>query len=331
MNEHLSSIWPCCFTAHVPCEEVLHSLQSGLGGAGYRALTRLDHHRSKHYARVGTVYTKSLYPRGSLELWLGRGRFLNPYLRGLILDLLRSEIKPKEKPGELFASEGVNLSGLEWSILCVWVRDWLRYCQRYYCTALSPDANIEQFFDAPVVMNYWKIKRKDPWPFKRRYIGSNQDMLHVGLVREGLHISLSKGRQVPWHGYRRDRLLSSSQNMLQEHFGINKPLTEAMSFHEEPRMLAGFQRELKTLVAPCCKERDFPGSGLGTALCTTRCGLTILALLGGSARFPQPWPSFSSLVLESETALLDDHVKPCLRRAPKIPKAIYEPYPNIHL
>ncbi|KAK4412304.1 hypothetical protein Salat_2982000 [Sesamum alatum] len=97
MNEHLSSIWPCCFTAHVPCEEVLHSLQSGLGGAGYRALTRLDHHRSKHYARVGTVYTKSLYPRGSLELWLGRGRFLNPYLRGLILDLLRSEIKPKEK------------------------------------------------------------------------------------------------------------------------------------------------------------------------------------------------------------------------------------------
>lgn len=177
MNEHLSSIWPCCFTTYVPCEEVLHSLQSGLGGAGYRALTRLDHHRSKHYARVGTVYTKSLYPRGSLELWLGRGRFLNPYLRGLILDLLRSEIKPKEKPGELFASEGVNLSGLEWSILCVWVRDWLRYCQRYYCTALSPDANIEQFFDAPVVMNYWKIKRKDPWPFKRRYIGSNQDML----------------------------------------------------------------------------------------------------------------------------------------------------------
>ncbi|KAL0286891.1 UNVERIFIED_CONTAM: hypothetical protein Sradi_7137000, partial [Sesamum radiatum] len=133
MNEHLSSIWPCCFTAHVPCEEVLHSLQSGLGGAGYRALTRLDHHRS--------------------------------------------EIKPKEKTWELFASEGVNLSGLEWSILCVWVRDWLRYCQRYYCTALSPDANIEQFFDAPVVMNYWKIKRKDPWPFKRRYIGSNQDML----------------------------------------------------------------------------------------------------------------------------------------------------------
>ncbi|KAK4438576.1 hypothetical protein Salat_0192100 [Sesamum alatum] len=88
---------PLPIAAHVPCEEVLHSLQSGLGGAGYRALTRLDHHRSKHYARVGTVYTKSLYPRGSLELWLGRGRFLNPYLRGLILDLLRSEIKPKEK------------------------------------------------------------------------------------------------------------------------------------------------------------------------------------------------------------------------------------------
>ncbi|KAK4381863.1 Retrovirus-related Pol polyprotein from transposon [Sesamum angolense] len=94
------------------------------------------------------------------------------YVDDLVLQLDR-----RKKPGELFASEGVNLSGLEWSILCVWVRDWLRYCQRYYCTALSPDANIEQFFDAPVVMNYWKIKRKDPWPFKRRYIGSNQDML----------------------------------------------------------------------------------------------------------------------------------------------------------
>jgi hypothetical protein len=47
----------------------------------------------------------------------------------------------------------------QWKILRVWVRDWLRYCQWYYCTALSPDANIEQFFDAPVVMNHWKIKR----------------------------------------------------------------------------------------------------------------------------------------------------------------------------
>jgi hypothetical protein len=87
-------------------------------------------------------------PRGSLEQWLGRGRPLNPDLGGIILDLLRDE------------AEGNGVKDFrQWKILRVWVRDWLRYCQWYYCTALSPDANIEQFFDAPVVMNHWKIKR----------------------------------------------------------------------------------------------------------------------------------------------------------------------------
>jgi hypothetical protein len=39
------------------------------------------------------MYTKQRLP---FELWLGRGNPRNPYLRGIIMDLLRREMKPRE-------------------------------------------------------------------------------------------------------------------------------------------------------------------------------------------------------------------------------------------
>lgn len=65
-----------------------------VGGMGYKGLSRIDHVRSKHYDRVWHMRTKFVYQ--DIEWWLGRGRPLNPYLRGLMIDHLRPVMKPKD-------------------------------------------------------------------------------------------------------------------------------------------------------------------------------------------------------------------------------------------
>lgn len=98
------------------------------------------------------------------ELWLGRGRPVNPYLRGVILSFLRSEMKPKElslPPEHLFEMPGMR-DFLEWSALRAWVKQWLKYCKWYFCTALDPWVSIEDFLKAPVVYKSWKLNRVDP-------------------------------------------------------------------------------------------------------------------------------------------------------------------------
>ena len=64
-----------------------------VGGIGFRVLSRLDHSRSLRVERLLAMYTKTTLP---IELWLGRGLPLNPYARGVIIELLRKELRPKE-------------------------------------------------------------------------------------------------------------------------------------------------------------------------------------------------------------------------------------------
>lgn len=69
-------------------------------------------------------------------------------------------MKPKDlhlAPSELFPSEGCE-SFLEWSVLRNWVSQWLKYCRWYYMVALSPDVNLEAFFDAPQVETSFQVK-----------------------------------------------------------------------------------------------------------------------------------------------------------------------------
>lgn len=134
-----------------------------VGGAGFRNLARLDHHRSKHFERIWAMRAKLSSESGSLELWLGRGLPLNPYLRGLLISILRVEMRPKELrfiPDELFIVEKVK-DFLEWSTLRSWVREWLKYCHWYYGTAMQPDVKLDSFLDAPVVNRNWKLDQKD--------------------------------------------------------------------------------------------------------------------------------------------------------------------------
>ncbi|KAG8363190.1 hypothetical protein BUALT_BualtMtG0007500 (mitochondrion) [Buddleja alternifolia] len=64
-----------------------------IGGAGYRQLARLYTSPPRRFRQVGAMWTKTLLP---FDFWLGRGKSLNPYLKGIILDFLRSEMKPKD-------------------------------------------------------------------------------------------------------------------------------------------------------------------------------------------------------------------------------------------
>jgi hypothetical protein len=92
--------------------------------------------------------------------WLGRGSPLNPTLRGVIIDLLRREMKARELtliPDDLFEVESMK-EFLEWTTR---VRDLLRYCRWYYCTAIDPRVTIEEFFNAPVNNRKWKVDRTD--------------------------------------------------------------------------------------------------------------------------------------------------------------------------
>lgn len=98
------------------------------------------------------------------ELWLGRGLPLNPYLRGVIIDFLRKEMRPRDLrliPDDVF-SRPEDKELFEWSTLRVWVRDWLRYCRWYYGTALNDQVTIEDLFNAPVVNRNVQITRSDP-------------------------------------------------------------------------------------------------------------------------------------------------------------------------
>ena len=61
-----------------------------LGGAGYRVRSRMMSTQSKRWERLRVAIGK---PSGSrqlpIEWWIGRGKPINPYLKGIIVDYLR--------------------------------------------------------------------------------------------------------------------------------------------------------------------------------------------------------------------------------------------------
>ncbi|GAB4856170.1 hypothetical protein Ancab_039451 [Ancistrocladus abbreviatus] len=102
-----------------------------IGGATRWQLDRIDHYRNKRFERALSMYTKNYLP---MDLWLGRGRPLNPYLTGIIIDLLRSEMRPRELsiiPDHLF-EVGPMKDFLEWSCLRSWVKAMVKLRQMIF-------------------------------------------------------------------------------------------------------------------------------------------------------------------------------------------------------
>ena len=98
--------------------------------------------------------------RGSLELWLGGGLPLNPYLRFVVWDKITSQLRPKDlrvTPAELFVTEKVN-DFQEYTTLRSWVAQWIRYCHWYYTVAVDPWVKLDSLFEGPVCTTSWKAE-----------------------------------------------------------------------------------------------------------------------------------------------------------------------------
>lgn len=107
-----------------------------IGGAGYRQLAKIDHHWSRPIRRIFGLFQKGRLP---VDLWLGRGYPLNPYLMASLIHQIRERIKPVDlrlPPDGYFVTEKVK-DFLEYSMSRSWVRQWLKYHLWYYTVALS--------------------------------------------------------------------------------------------------------------------------------------------------------------------------------------------------
>lgn len=100
----------------------------------------------------------------SLNLWLGRGYPLDPYLFGFIIETLRRSYQPRDlvvAPDEIY--ESIDCATFsEYTVVKAWVNQWLNYVKWYCTTALSSDVTIDSFFKAPFVTRHWKISTSDP-------------------------------------------------------------------------------------------------------------------------------------------------------------------------
>lgn len=145
MNSH-HPFWLMAVQMKYPCKRL--TTLARVGGADFRVLAKFNHTRSAHYERVVAMYTKTRLPFDRVE----GVRSIRIY--GVSL-LTFSERRCDQKSCLWFLR--LFLRSLVWRTFSngrpselTWVRDWLRYCRWYYVTAMSPEVNIEQFFDAPV-------------------------------------------------------------------------------------------------------------------------------------------------------------------------------------
>lgn len=68
-----------------------------IGGAGYRTLASLRHHRSKRWERLWQVIHKPSSGNPlAFEFWLGGGIPLNPYLEGRLRERILKEVQPRD-------------------------------------------------------------------------------------------------------------------------------------------------------------------------------------------------------------------------------------------
>lgn len=137
-----------------------------LGGAGYRVLARMDSRTcSSKYRRLLALCDKQLNSMLglSLEWWLGRGLPLSPHLKGIMIQVVRSQLKLKQLqlvPEDRFWGEG-EVWTTENQLYRAWLARWLLYLKWYTLAQTSTEITLQELFSPPILSFTWKRKEDD--------------------------------------------------------------------------------------------------------------------------------------------------------------------------
>lgn len=89
---------------------------------------------------------------------------LNPYLYGIVVDILRDSLKPRDLkvPDEkLFININENLIYMcERTFIHNWMESWLAYVKWFYTVALNPNPSLAELLDPPVIELDWRGPRQ---------------------------------------------------------------------------------------------------------------------------------------------------------------------------
>lgn len=113
-----------------------------LGRAGYRVFSKVDHYLPPKFERLMVIFNKTKQP---MEFTLGRGRPLNPYLRGILYHEILQKMVPKDlilPPEDLFEAPGM-IDILEHTLYRGWMDQWLNYVHWYYKVACCLDNSLD--------------------------------------------------------------------------------------------------------------------------------------------------------------------------------------------
>lgn len=132
-----------------------------IGGTGYKALSTLSNISkcSRSVQRKHAMFTRA--SKLPLDWWFGRGKPLNPYVRGRLVSYLLNQMRPRDlnlAPSKYFEMPGMN-DFLEWSLLHRWMKSWLKYLKWYCEVSSNPEVTLYQLLEeAPVVTDSWKVR-----------------------------------------------------------------------------------------------------------------------------------------------------------------------------
>jgi len=135
-----------------------------LAGGGYRVLAHVEKPKSLKWRRMKVIADKMVWSKlDDLEMWLGGGIPLNPYIKGIIIRLIQDKMKPRQLsvppcPEIVFDGEAAIL---EYTLYHGWMNQWLKYCSWYYSLLLTPELTIRNLEMAPVIATSWKINSFD--------------------------------------------------------------------------------------------------------------------------------------------------------------------------
>jgi hypothetical protein len=140
-----------------------------LAGAGYRVMAKFGTQRSRKWERLWVYATRpTRHSSLPLEIWLGQGCPLNPYLKGKIVDLARDQYIPKDSkcPPDILVYDEDHII-LEGGLYQEWLRLYFKWLSWYCRVLLDPNPSLQDVFDPPVVERSWKGRSEISFEIER--------------------------------------------------------------------------------------------------------------------------------------------------------------------